>query len=101
MIFLILSYGRNDCALPSVISKKKHLLVIIDGFTKFVELFPVNSTSTREVNLCRPRRIVSARGTCFTSIEFAKFLLENTIEHVRVATASPQANGQVERVNGN
>jgi len=94
--------------LPSVISKKKHLLVIIDGFTKFVKLFPVNSTSTKEVNICfskyfqyysRPRRIVSDRGTCFTSLEFAKFLLENNIEHVKVATASPQANGQVERVN--
>jgi len=35
--------------LPCINSKRKHLLVVIDSFTKFVKLFPVNSTSTREV----------------------------------------------------
>ena len=67
--------------LPSVISKRKHLLVVVDAFTKFVKLYPSNGTSTKEV-LCtldkyfeyysRPRRIVSDRGTCFTSAAFAE-----------------------------
>lgn len=94
--------------LPSIISKRKHILVIVDAFTKFVKLYAVHSTSTKEVCVClskyseyysRPRRVVSDRGTCFTSLEFESYLLENNIEHVKVASASPQANGQVERVN--
>lgn len=94
--------------LPSINSKRKHLLVIIDAFTKFVKLYPVNSTSTKEVNCSlekyfeyysRPRRIISDRGTCFTSFEFKEFLECRNIDHIKVATAAPQANGQVERVN--
>lgn len=50
-------------------------------------------------NYIRPRRIISDRGTCFTSNEFSEFLTKHNIEHIRNATASPQANGQVERVN--
>lgn len=94
--------------LPALISKRKHILVIVDAFTKHVKLYAVNSTSTKEVCACldryseyysRPRRVVSDRGTCFTSHEFESYLLDNNIEHVKVASASPQANGQVERVN--
>jgi len=93
---------------PCINSKRKHLLVAIDAFTKFVKLYPVNSTSTKEVNssllkyceyYSRPRRIISDRGTCFTSFEFSSFLSERNIEHIKVATAAPQANGQVERIN--
>lgn len=36
--------------LPSLISKRKYLLLVIDAFTKYVKLYPVNSTSTKEVN---------------------------------------------------
>lgn len=35
--------------LPSLISKRKYLLVVVDAFTKYVKLYPVNSTSTKEV----------------------------------------------------
>jgi len=42
---------------------------------------------------------VTDRGTSFTSDEFEGFLKENNIRHVLVATGSPKANGQVERVN--
>lgn len=94
--------------LPSVISKKKHILVIVDAFTKYVKLYAVNSTCTKEVIFClnnyseyysRPRRLIGDRGTAFTSSEFESYLAENNIEHVKIATASAQANGQVERVN--
>lgn len=93
---------------PAVISKRKHILVVIDAFTKFVKLYPVNSTSTKEVICClekyftyysRPSRIISDRGTCFTSSEFADFLRKRNVCHVRNATASPTGNGQVERTN--
>lgn len=94
--------------LPNIVSKKKYILGIVDAFTKFVKLFPVNVTSTKEVCACldkyfayfgRPRRIIADRATCFTSKEFAEYLANNNIELVKNATASPQANGQIERVN--
>lgn len=95
--------------LPAITSKKKYLLVVIDAFTKFVKLYPATTTGTKEVcaaletqyfsNYSRPRRIVSDRGTCFTSNEFSEFLKSHNISHVLNATATPRANGQVERVN--
>ncbi|XP_053968796.1 uncharacterized protein K02A2.6-like [Anastrepha ludens] len=94
--------------LPSIRSKRKHILVVVDGFTKFVKLYPCNTTSAKEVinaldkyfsYYSRPRRIVTDRGTCFTSLEFSSFLTKRNVSHIKVAVASPQANGQVERVN--
>lgn len=84
----------------------KHILVIIDAFTKFVWLFPTKSTG--EIVTCFnlifhlfgfPRRIISDRGTGFTSHNFAKFVSEKNIKHILTAVASPWANEQVERVN--
>lgn len=43
--------------------------------------------------------IVSDRGSCFCSKEFENFTTEYEIKHVKIATGSPQANGQAERVN--
>lgn len=94
--------------LPSLKSKRKHVLVIVDAFTKMVRLYPVNSTSSREVcasldkyfsYYSRPRRIITDRGTAFTSNEFTEYPKKHNVSHVKVAVASPQANGQVERVN--
>lgn len=94
--------------LPSLISKRKHILVVIDAFTKYVKLYPTNSTSTREVTASldkyfsyysRPRRVIIDRGSCFTSDELSQYLSQRNIKQVKVAVASPQANGQVERVN--
>ena len=86
----------------------KHVLVVIDASTKFVRLYATKTTKTKEVvkhlkdyfrAYSRPRCIVSGRGTAFTSAEFQDFLREHGVRHVKVATGSPQANGQVERVN--
>lgn len=58
--------------LPSLQSKRKHILLVVDAFTKYVKLYPVVSTSTREVcasldkyfdYYSRPSRIISDRGT--------------------------------------
>lgn len=90
------------------VSSKKYIFVVIDGFSKFTKLYPTKGTTTTEVinklkmyfsYYSKPRVIVSNRGTCFTSQEFADFLNEYSVVHVKVATGSPQANGQVERVN--
>lgn len=94
--------------LPTVTSKRKHILSIVDGFSKHNKLFSVLSTSTQEVLRCmekyfdffdRPRRVITDQATCFTSLEFAAKMKEWNIEHVKIAVGSPQANGQVERVN--
>jgi hypothetical protein len=86
----------------------KHIFLIVDGFTKFVRLYTTKTTSTKEVlkalsnyfrAYSKPKCIVSDRGSCFTSNEFAQFLTETNIKHLKIATGSPQANGQVERIN--
>lgn len=85
---------------------KKYVFEIIDNFTKFVKFYAVSSTRTKEsINKLEdyfshysvPVRIVSDRGSCFTSYEFDDFIKK----HVKIATASPKSNGQIERVNRN
>lgn len=95
---------------PFIKSKRgnSYLLVIVDGFTKFVFAKPVRNTKTL-VNLKVledifytfriPDRIISDRGTCFTSHAFKRFCLDKGIRHVLNAVASPRSNGQVERYN--
>lgn len=89
---------------------RKHLFVVVDACSKFVKLYPTKTTATKEVikplkeyfrYYSRPKYIISDRGTCFTSGDFTKFMEENDIKHILIATGSPQANGQVERVNRN
>ncbi|XP_076301534.1 uncharacterized protein LOC143219409 [Lasioglossum baleicum] len=80
----------------------------VDAFTKYIKMYPTKTTNTADLIKClksyfehysRPLRIVSDRGSCFTSREFDEFTQEYNIQHVMIATASPQANGQVERYN--
>lgn len=46
-----------------------------------------------------PCRIVTDRGTAFTSNAFKKFCSDNGIDHVLVAVGTPRGNGQIERSN--
>ncbi|XP_015514359.2 uncharacterized protein LOC107220321 [Neodiprion lecontei] len=94
--------------LPSTKKSYKHILVVIDGFTKFTWLYATRSTTTLEVidRLSKqaaifgnPRRIISDRGTAFTAKEFEDYCKKEEIEHVLTTTGIPRANGQVERVN--
>lgn len=86
----------------------KYILVVTDGFTKFTRLYPCKTTNTKETvkhlseffqSYSRPKRIITDRGPCFTSSEFEEFVKANEVTHIKVATGSPQANGQAERVN--
>lgn len=94
--------------LPSTKKTYHHILVVIDAFSKFVWLYATKSTSTHEVLtrlrkqaavFCNPRRIVTDRGTAFTSSEFEEYCKVQNIEHILITTGVPRANGQVERVN--
>lgn len=95
---------------PFVKSKRgnTHLLVIVDGFTKFVFAKPVRNTKTQSAirvleeifyTFRVPDRIISDRGTCFTSHAFKRFCLDKGVKHILNAVASPRSNGQVERYN--
>lgn len=87
---------------------RQHVLVVIDAFTKYVKLYATKSTTSKEAihhlidyfrNYSIPQVIISNRGTAFTSQEFQEFLVKNNVQHIKIATVSPQANGQVERIN--
>ncbi|XP_018368249.1 PREDICTED: uncharacterized protein K02A2.6-like [Trachymyrmex cornetzi] len=90
------------------VSSKKYVLAIVDAFSKFVRLFATKTTGTKETTACltqffqsysKPQRIISDRGSSFTSQEFEKFMKKQGIQHIKVAVGSPQANGQAERIN--
>lgn len=95
---------------PFVRSKKKnsYLLLIIDAFTKYIMLVPVKSTKTvHSIRAMKnyfhtfgvPKRLISDRGASFTAKRFKEYLHSLGIRHILNATASPRANGQVERYN--
>ena len=86
----------------------KFILVVVDGFTKFVKFYPTKTTNTEEVlknltvyinHYSRPVRIISDRGNCFTSDKFKKFCSDHLIQHIKTAAYTPEANGQAERIN--
>lgn len=85
-----------------------YLLLVVDGFTKYTWLQPVQNTKAEHVLSTlaliekvfgTPCRIISDRGRCFTSRQMSQFCEERQIKHVLNAVACPRANGQVERVN--
>ncbi|UYV75780.1 hypothetical protein LAZ67_13001327, partial [Cordylochernes scorpioides] len=95
---------------PFVRSTKgnQELLVIVDNLTRFVRLSPVRNTSTQNVlkvmksfvnDFGLPDKIISDRGSCFTSRQFEEFCRGKGIHHTLNSTKHPQGNGMVERVN--
>lgn len=95
---------------PFVKSKRGncYLLVIVDGFTKFVSISAVRNTkSVTSVQVMKqfvsyfgiPTRLITDRGTSFSSKTFQDFVKAYGIKHIQNAVATPRANGQVERFN--
>lgn len=94
--------------LESTPKNYKYILAIIDGFTKFVWLYPTKTTQSAEViskletqktNFGNPIRIIFDRGTAFVSKEFEEYCSKENIQHHLITTGLPRANGQVERLN--
>ena len=82
------------------------LLVLIDAYSKWIEVFAVKSTTSTVVMQCLrsvfarfglPDTLMSDNGPCFVSAEFEKFLVLNGIRHVTSAPYHPASNGQAER----
>lgn len=93
--------------LPRSIGKKEYILVMVDGFTRWVELTPLSSITSisiirtlREQWILRygpPKSLLTDNGTQFTSGQFERFCDENTIRHVLSTPYNPQVN-MAERV---
>lgn len=85
-----------------------HIFAVIDSFTKFCWLYPTKTTSAKDAIsrltsqstiFGNPARIISDRGSAFTSDEFKTYCEEENIDHLKITTGLPRANGQIERLN--
>jgi len=85
---------------------KQIFLVMIDAHSKWVEVFPMASTTSTKTIECRrscfaaygiPEQPVSDSGSQFTSGEFKRFVGKNGITHTLVPAHHPSSNGAAER----
>ncbi|KAL0811971.1 hypothetical protein ABMA28_009369 [Loxostege sticticalis] len=85
-----------------------YIHTVIDGYTKFVWIYPVKTVTEKETveklklhqkDYGNPRRIITDRGTAFTGNEFEGYCQDEGIEHVTIATGVPRGNGQAEKMN--
>jgi predicted aspartyl protease len=96
--------------LPSSSGRDVHILVIVDAFSKWVEMFPVNRISASKTNdlliaeiflrYGPPKFLVSDNASIFRSQKFKEMCLSWGIQHIKTTPYHPQAN-MVERVNRN
>ncbi|XP_052177535.1 uncharacterized protein LOC127791591 [Diospyros lotus] len=95
--------------LPTARGNCKHVIVVVDYFTKWAEAKELAEISSSKVQkfvwnniICRfgvPQQIVTDNGTQFTSEQFIQFCESLGIQKSFTAVDHPQANGQVEAVN--
>lgn len=93
--------------LPSIHKRYRYILAIVDAIAKFVWLYAIRTTSTAEDLAClrkqsrvfgNPRRIISGRGSAFTSTnDFREYYKEEGVQHILTTTVMTRANRQVER----
>ncbi|GFW34444.1 hypothetical protein TNCV_500621 [Trichonephila clavipes] len=93
--------------LPSTNKNYQHIFTVVDAFTKFTWLYPVKTVSAesaleklkqQQKTFGNPIRIISDRGSTFTSKLFNDYCDEENIQHLQIATGVPRGNGQVERI---
>ena len=95
--------------LPETLSGMKYILVMIDVFTRWIELVAVSSTDTEEtikslmrtfiMRHCVPTRIITDGGTAFENKAFKELTDKYHISHHITTAYHPQSHGTVERVN--
>ena len=87
---------------------KHHCLVVINAFSRFIQVYPVKSTdaahtieamSTFITSFGIPQKLVYDRGTSFMSTDFSTFFPELGINHAPRTKWSPWPNGKVELQN--
>lgn len=69
-----------------------------EGFLKPIPKEEIPLSTYQEI-FGNPERLISDRGSAFTSHEFENYCKENFIEHILITTGVPRGNGQVERLN--
>ena len=83
----------------------KHYLIIIDAFSKWIEVKPMYKlTSFATIEIFRnyfatwglPNCLVTDNGTSFCSIEFANYLKKNGVRHIKTSVYCPYSNGAAE-----
>ena len=83
----------------------KLFLVVVDAYSKWLEVVPVPSTSSQATIATlrtifsthgQPELLVSDNGTAYTSAEFGNFMKRNGIRHVTSAPYHPASNGLAE-----
>ncbi|GFX17911.1 hypothetical protein TNCV_2293591 [Trichonephila clavipes] len=93
--------------LPSTNKSYQHIFTVVDAFTKFTWLYPVKTVSAesaleklkqQQKTFGNPIRIISDRGSAFTSKLFNDYCDEENIQHLQITTGVPRENGQVERI---
>ena len=97
-----------DCLGPLPISNDgfKHILVIVDAFTKYCILTPMKTVTTAETKdkiqhvlslFGTPKKIIMDSSTSFKNTSFPKYLKEWQIEYHFTTPDIHRGNGQVER----
>ncbi|CAK9806275.1 Retrovirus-related Pol polyprotein from transposon 297 [Anthophora plagiata] len=97
-----------DCVGPFEITKEgyQHILLIVDAFTKYLQLIPLKTLSGPEMLAIfrerltlfgTPRVVVFDRGTNFTYKPLKLFIEKHGSQVHFIATGAPRANGQAER----
>ncbi|GBN87135.1 Pro-Pol polyprotein [Araneus ventricosus] len=93
--------------LPSTNKSYQHIFTFVDAFTKFTWLYPVKTVSTesaleklklQQKTFGNSIRIISGRGSAFTSKAFNDYCTEEGIQHLQIATGVPRGNDQVETI---
>ncbi|GFW96247.1 transposon Tf2-8 polyprotein [Trichonephila clavipes] len=93
--------------LPFTNKSYQHIFTVVDAFIKFTWLYPVKTVSAesaleklkqQQKTFGNPIRIISDRGSAFTSKLFNDYCDEENIQHLQIATGVPRGNGQVERI---
>ncbi|GFU30603.1 hypothetical protein TNCV_2614991 [Trichonephila clavipes] len=93
--------------LPSTNKSYQHIFTVVDAFSKFTWLYPIKTVSAesaleklkqQQKIFGNPIRIISDRGSAFTSKLCNDYCDEKNIQHLQIATGVPRRNGQVERI---
>ena len=88
--------------------KNNYVLSLIDNLTKYAYIRPVEdvkaNTTVRKVEefilrFSAPRRLVTDKGTSFTSQKFQALCEKYKMKHTLNSSRHPQANGLIERLN--
>ncbi|GFU92065.1 transposon Tf2-6 polyprotein [Trichonephila clavipes] len=94
--------------LATTSKKYKHVSAVIDAFSKFTWLYPTRSTDAAEVInrlenqrhvFGNPARIITDKGSAFTSSAFEDYCKKPNILHISITTGLPRSNGQIEKQN--